>query len=328
MTRPTPRQEQARAGRIVTAHGRRVLVEDDSGSRHPCRLFGRRLDLVCGDRVRWVEEETEGAEGLVLEVLPRRSELLRISQSGEPERVVANLDLLVAVLAPVPAPDFSLCDRYLAAAEWAGLAAAVVLNKDDLPAADNPSLQQELETYRRLGYPVGRTSKRREGGTDSLRDLMQGRTGVLVGQSGVGKSSLINVLVPGVEAAVQEISRATEEGRHTTTAAALYHLPGGGALMDSPGVRDFSPPLPSPRDVASGFRELAELAVACRYPDCRHTGEPGCMVDARLATGEVSARRLDSYRQLLKLSAEMEERRRTSGRLRGGSSRRGRRIRK
>jgi ribosome biogenesis GTPase len=328
MTPRTPRHAQARTGRIVAAHGRRVVVEDDDGSQRPCRLFGRRLDAVCGDRVHWVEEETEGADGLVVEVLPRRSELSRIDQSGAPERVVANLDQLVAVLAPVPAPDLSLCDRYLAAAEWAGLDAAVVLNKDDLEAADGPWLQHELETYRRIGYPVARTSKRREGGADRLQELLQGRTSVLVGQSGVGKSSLINVLVPGVEAAVQEISRATEEGRHTTTAAMLYHLPGGGELMDSPGVRDFSPPLPAPRDVASGFRELAELAVECRYPDCRHDGEPGCMVEQRLASGAVSARRLASYRQLLKLSADIEDKLRTTGRLRGGPSRRGRRFRK
>lgn len=328
MTRRSPPEENARTGRIVAAHGRRVVVEDESGREHACRLFGRRLDVVCGDHVRWVEEDAEGATGLVVEALPRRSELSRINLSGDPEQVVANLDQLVAVLAPVPAPDFSLCDRYLAAAEWAGLQAAVVLNKDDLPEAGSDALRSELETYRRLGYPVATTSKRRADGADGLRGVLAGRTSVLVGQSGVGKSSLINLLVPGVEAAVQEISRATEEGKHTTTAAVLYHLPGGGELIDSPGVRDFSPPLPSPRDVASGFRELDGLAVECRYPDCRHAGEPGCLVEARVAAGTISARRLASYRQLLRLAGEIEDRLRTTGRLRGGPPRRGRRVRK
>jgi ribosome biogenesis GTPase len=303
-------------GRIVSAHGRRVVVEDEAGLNHACRLFGRRLQVVCGDRVGWVAQEAEGAEGLVVEVEPRTSELARISSSGEGEVIVANLDLLVAVLAPVPAPDFSICDRYLAAAEWAGLSAAIVLNKSDLPEAADPQLEAELATYRTLGYPAVRTTKREPHGADALGRLLRGRTGVLVGQSGVGKSSLINCLVPGVEAAVQEISRATEEGRHTTTASALYHLPGGGELMDSPGVRDYAPPLPAPRDLASGFRELAATTVDCRFPDCRHAGEPGCKVEALVASGAISARRLASYRQLLRLAREVEKKLKNSGRLR------------
>ena len=156
------------------------------------------------------------------------------------------------------------------------------------------------------------------GGTPS-----KNRVSVLVGQSGVGKSSLINLLVPGVEAEVREISRATEEGRHTTTASALYRLPGGGDLIDSPGVRDFSPPLPPPRDVASGFRELTAAAVDCRFPDCRHAGEPGCAVDPLVAAGRISARRLSSYRHLLRLAGQVEDRRRTSGKLRARPDRDG-----
>jgi ribosome biogenesis GTPase len=312
-----PRQAAGRelSGRIVSAHGRRVVVEDADGKSHSCRLFGRRLQVVCGDRVTWVKEDAEGATGLVVGVEPRNTELARISSTGAGEVIVANLDQLVAVIAPVPAPDFSICDRYLAAAEWAGLTAAVALNKSDLPDAASPSLEAELDTYRALGYQAVRTSKREAHGIDALERLLRGRVSVLVGQSGVGKSSLINRLVPGVEAAVQEISRASEEGRHTTTASALYHLPGGGELMDSPGVRDYSPPLPAPRDVASGFRELATATLDCRFPDCRHAGEPGCSVEALVESGVVSARRLASYRQLLRLAGDVEKRLKSSGRL-------------
>lgn len=317
------RGQEARAGRVVAAHGRRVLV-DDHGTTHACRLFGRRLSTVCGDRVHWTPAEAEGADGLVVAVEPRRSELSRISGGGEPEVVVANLDQLVAVLAPVPAPDFALCDRYLAAAEWAGLSAAVVLNKADLPGAHAPAISAELDTYRQLGYPVALTSKRLEDGAAGLRGLLRDSVSVLVGQSGVGKSSLINLLVPGIEAEVREISRATEEGRHTTTASALYRLPGGGDLIDSPGVRDFAPPLPAPRDVASGFRELAAAAPGCRFQDCRHTGEPGCAVEPLVGSGRISRRRLASYRHLLRLATEVEDRLRSSGRPRsrpGGGGR-------
>lgn len=326
MSGPSDFAGDTRSGRIVAAHGRRVLVGDDTGV-HSCRLFGRRLSAVCGDRVRWVGAAAEGASGLVVAVEPRRSELARISQSGAPEVVVANLDQLVAVLAPVPAPDFTLCDRYLAAAEWAGLSAAIALNKSDLPGSADAAIGAELQTYRQLGYPVVLTSKRLDDSVAGLRGLLRGRISVLVGQSGVGKSSLINLLVPGVEAEVREISRATEEGRHTTTASALYRLPDGGDLIDSPGVRDFAPPLPAPRDVASGFRELAAAGRDCRFPDCRHLGEPGCAVEPLAAAGAVSRRRLAAYRQLHKLASDMEQRIRSSGRS-GPRPRRGGRIRK
>jgi len=292
-------------------------VETGEGHAIACKLFGRRLSVVCGDRVRWVESEAEGAVGHVVAVEPRRSQLARISASGAPEVVVANLDQLVAVLAPAPAPDFALCDRYLAAAEWAGLTAAVAMNKSDLPEANTPRIAGELDTYRRLGYPTLLTSKRRDDGVDPLRAVLRDHVSVLVGQSGVGKSSLTNLLVPGVEAAVQEISKATDEGRHTTTASRLYHLPDGGDLIDSPGVRDFSPPLPPPRDVASGFREILQASIDCHYPDCRHDGEPGCSVSAAVSDGHISPRRLASYRELLRLAGDMEQRQRTSGRPRG-----------
>ena len=326
MSGPAGEATDERTGRIIAAHGRRVLVGDGT-TTHSCRLYGRRLSAVCGDRVRWIGAAAEGASGLVVAIEPRRSELARISQSGAPEVVVANLDQLVAVLAPVPAPDFALCDRYLAAAEWAGLTAAIALNKADLPGSGEAGICGELETYRQLGYPVVLTSKRLEDGAAGLRCLLRGRISVLVGQSGVGKSSLINLLVPGVEAEVQEISRATEEGRHTTTASALYQLPDGGDLIDSPGVRDFAPPLPAPRDVASGFRELAAAGGACRFPDCRHLGEPGCAVEPLAAAGAISRRRLTSYRQMHKLATDIEQRIRSSGRS-GPRPRRGGRVRK
>jgi ribosome biogenesis GTPase len=165
-----------------------------------------------------------------------------------------------------------------------------------------------LEDYARIGYAVVRASKRLPGGTDALRLRLAGATSVLVGQSGVGKSSLTNALVPGVEAAVADVSRASETGRHTTSTASLYALPSGGELIDSPGVRDFAPPLPAAREVAGGFREIGRLAGGCRFRDCLHRAEPGCAVAAALDAGEITARRLESYRSLLGLAEEMARR--------------------
>ena len=296
----------AHQGRVVASHGRDATVLAADGTRVHCRLQGRRLAVVCGDHVRWLAGRTEGGAGVIVEVLPRTNLLARISSRGDAEPVAANLTQLVAVVAPVPAADFGLCDRYLAAAEWNGLAACVVANKCDLEDTGG-ALVAPLADYARIGYPVLHTSKRIAGGVDALRERLAGGTSVLVGQSGVGKSSLTNALVPGVEAAVDEVSRASESGRHTTTTSSLYTLPSGGELIDSPGVRDFSPPLPAPRDVAGGFREITALAADCRFRDCRHRREPGCRV-AAAAGAAVSERRLESYRRLLALAEEMASR--------------------
>jgi ribosome biogenesis GTPase / thiamine phosphate phosphatase len=295
------------AGRVVASHGRDATVADEAGRRIHCRLQGRRLAVVCGDRVHWSPARTEGGAGLVLERLPRSRLLARINARGEAEPVAANLTQLVAVVAPRPAPDFGLCDRYLAAAEWSGLAACIVANKCDLEDAA-AALLPALEDYARIGYPVVRASKRLADGVDALRARLTGATSVLVGQSGVGKSSLTNRLVPGIEAAVDEVSRASESGRHTTSTASLYALPTGGELVDSPGVRDYSPPLPAPREVAGGYREIAALAGSCRFRDCLHRREPGCAVASAAAEGTVAPRRLDSYRRLLGLAEEMAAR--------------------
>jgi ribosome biogenesis GTPase / thiamine phosphate phosphatase len=296
-----------RGGRVVAGHGRDASVLDDSGGAVHCRLQGRRLAVVCGDRVRWMPATTEGGAGVIVEVLPRTSLLSRITARGTPEPVAANVTQLVAVVAPVPAPDFGLCDRYLAAAEWNGLAACVVANKCDLPQTD-AAFGQVLEDYSRLGYAVLRSSKRLEDGVAALRAQLAGRTSVLVGQSGVGKSSLTNRLVPGVEAVVDEISRASESGRHTTSTSSLYSLPSGGELIDSPGVRDFSPPLPAARDVAGGYREIAAAAADCRFRDCLHRREPGCAVAAAAGDGRITPRRFESYRKLLALAEELAAR--------------------
>ncbi|MBM4219471.1 MAG: ribosome small subunit-dependent GTPase A [Gammaproteobacteria bacterium] len=307
MRSPTIDPQLLHAGRVVASHGRDALVVGERGERIHCRLHGRRLVVVCGDQVRWRAARTEGGAGVIVEVLPQARVLARISARGDPEPVAANLTQLVAIVAPLPAPDFGLCDRYLAAAEWSGLDACVVANKCDLDGADT-ALEAPLVDYARIGYPVLRASKRLAGGVDALRARLAGRVSVLVGQSGVGKSSLTNALVPGVEAAVEEVSRASESGRHTTTTASLYRLPAGGELIDSPGARDFSPPLPAPRDVAGGYREIAALAADCRFRDCLHRREPGCRVAAAAREGGLATRRLESYRRLLALAEELAAR--------------------
>lgn len=300
------RAAAGRDGRVVASHGRDAEVQDEAGRQIHCRLHGRKLAVVCGDRVRWLPARTEGGGGLIVEVRPRATVLSRLTLRGDTELVAANLTQLVAVVAPIPEPDFGLCDRYLAAAAWSGLDACIVAHKSELafPAA----MEQALEEYRRIGYEVVRRSKLAAHGASPLRQRLAGAISVLVGQSGVGKSSLLNLLVPGVEAAVDAISRALAAGRHTTTTSSLYAVPSGGELIDSPGVRDFSPPLPALREIASGYREIAAREGQCRFRDCLHRREPGCAVTVAVESGTIAARRLASYRRLLTLAEQMAAR--------------------
>jgi ribosome biogenesis GTPase / thiamine phosphate phosphatase len=290
------------AGRVVASHGRLLTVADATGTRRDCRLHGRNLSVVCGDAVGFAYSSPGDPQATVYERRPRRTLLERVNATGRKEPVVANLDQLAVVVAIEPRPDWSVVDRYLAGAEWSGLRALVALNKCELRPSTDAALAAELEGYRALGYPVLEVSCRAAPGIDALAARLADATSALVGQSGTGKSSLLNALVPEARAVTQEISAATETGRHTTTTSALHHLASGGALIDSPGVRDYAPPLPPSAAVAQGFREIAALAGACRFKDCRHLAEPACAVRAALATGALRARRYESYARLLALT--------------------------
>jgi ribosome biogenesis GTPase len=285
-------------GRVVAAHGRRVVVEDAGGVTHPCVLRGRRLRAVCGDRVRWEPQDT-GRDGVVIATEPRSNALQRPDSRGRTEVLAANVTQLVAVCAERPPPDPALVDRYLAAAELMPCKALVLFHKVDLVADAAPA--PWIAGLERLGYAVLRTSVRTNAGLDVLRRTLEGHTSILVGQSGVGKSSLLNALVPGLDAATAVLSAATGLGRHTTSAAVLHRLPTGGAIIDSPGVRDHAPaPIP-PREVVRGFIEFAEPALECRFADCLHRDEPGCGVKTAVGAGRISARRYESYLGLLRL---------------------------
>ncbi len=293
-------------GRVVASHGRQLVVEDPAGQRTPCRLHGRRLAAVCGDEARWGYAHPGESYGTVYELLPRRNTLERLTQGGRAEPVVANLTQLVAVAAPLPAPDWFVVDRYLAGAAWCSVTALIAYNKVELGVAADAAV--ELAAYAALGLAIVQCSTRAAPGILELATHLKGAVSVLVGQSGTGKSSLLNALAPEARAVTQEISAATEEGRHTTTHAVLHRLVSGGDLIDSPGVRDYAPPVPEARHVASGFVEIHRAAATCRFQDCLHVQEPGCAVRAAVASGQIRQRRYESFRRLLTLSRELGER--------------------
>lgn len=287
---------------VIAAYGRHLLVRDAAGAELRARPSGRKLSIVCGDRVRC--EPVNHDELLIVEVLPRRTLLARANLRGASEPVVANISQLVVVVAPLPAPDFFVVDRYLCAATAAGIAAVIAVNKSDL--ADGLDAA-ELEAYAHAGYPHLACSARAGAGLDTLRQALAGTVSVLVGQSGVGKSSLVSALLPQTVIATGDLMR-EEEGRHTTTASRAYPLletPGGGTLIDSPGVRDFAPAIDQLDERTLGFPEVARLASSCRFLDCRHLQEPDCAVIAAVDDGSLNPRRYESYRRLRRLYADL-----------------------
>lgn len=281
---------------VVIAHfGKRALVEDLEGNRRQCVQRANLDGVIAGDRVVWRPSEDEG----VIEArAERRSVLSRPDARGQLRPVAANIDLMLIVIAPAPAAHANLIDRYLVAAAHEGIEAALVLNKADLLAEDDPVLAL-AERYRALGYPVVHTSRTDSRSTDALKTLIAERTLVLVGQSGVGKSSLIKRLMPDLDIRIGALSEAIDKGRHTTTAAELYHLPGGGDLIDSPGIREFHLHHLPADAVAAGFRELAPLLGHCKFRDCQHVHEHGCALLEALEAGDISEERFTSYRQIV-----------------------------
>ena len=280
------------------------MVRDAEGRLYEARPFGRKLLAVCGDRVR-CERDSQHEETHVIEILPRDHVLLRANLKGGAEPIVANLTQLVTLLAPEPRPDPFIIDRYLCAASSAGLRALVVLNKvDQIDQADRAALAAHLAVYEQAGYDTLACSASTSEGLKELAEKLAGEISVLVGQSGVGKSSVVAQLTAQPGIAVGTLDR-DAEGRHTTTASQLYDLPAGGALIDSPGVRDFAPAIDALEPRSLGFPEIDQASIHCRFLDCQHLKEPHCGVRAALAEGRIDERRYESYRRLRRLFADL-----------------------
>ncbi|MGH8231352.1 MAG: ribosome small subunit-dependent GTPase A, partial [Steroidobacteraceae bacterium] len=297
--------------RVTVTYRGLLHVRTDDGRAAVARGARRELSIVCGDFVS-CETDSQHQQLLVAAVAPRSSALYRTNARGGGELLAANVSRLLVVVAPLPRPDFFIVDRYLCAARCAGIAGSVVLNKSELPL--EPKAEQELAAYQAAGFDCLRVSAQHSLGLEQLAAALRDGTGMLVGQSGVGKSSLLRRLVPDSEAAIGSLAR-DDEGRHTTSATRLYALATGGELIDSPGVRDFAPAIDRLDEADLGFPEVHALAAQCRFADCRHLREPQCAV--RAAAGvSWSARRYESYRRLRRLHERLQAQRPASQRRR------------
>lgn len=284
---------------LVIAHlGQGIAVEASSGSIFLCQTLRKLETVAVGDRVLWSQSSPD--QGRIEEILPRRSALLRPARNGKTRPVAANIDTVFIVFAIEPFCDFLLLDQYLAICENRHMDAALVLNKTDLPLSEQ--IEQELTVYQELGYRLYRVSATTAAGLDDLKQALKNQVSIFAGQSGVGKSSLTNAILPDKLLKTNAINATSKLGRHTTTAATLYHLEGGGDLIDSPGVAIFGLADLSIQQLAQGYREFLPLLDQCQFNDCRHLHDKGCAVRAASEAGTVSTSR---YQRFLKLREKM-----------------------
>ena len=281
-----------RSGTIVASFGRQTLVELADGTTVACVRRGKRGELACGDRVAIAA--TAQGQG-VIEALEPRISLFYRSDIQREKLIAANVTQIVIVLATAPAFHPELLDRCLAAAEHEKIHALIALNKMDLAAS--PAALQSLALYRALGYDVLPLAAKID--IAPLRAQLAGHVSVLVGQSGMGKSTIINRLLPDAAARVGELSAALASGRHTTTHARLYHLDAASHIIDSPGLQEFGLHHVLPQDLGHAFVEFRAHLGCCKFNDCRHLSEPGCAITAAMQDGANHPQRVASYRRLV-----------------------------
>lgn len=304
---------EARDGVVISRFGMHADVEDADGSVHRCNIRRTIRSLVTGDRVLWRPGVQGGAtvKGIVEAVHERTSVLTRPDFYDGVKPIAANINQIVIVSAILPELSLNIIDRYLVASETLDVEPLLVLNKTDLlDEAGQAFVDEQMAIYRKIGYRVVMVSSQRKQGLADLEAALIGRISIFAGQSGVGKSSLLNALL-GLELSANEIltndvSDVSGLGQHTTTAARLYHFPTGGDIIDSPGVREFGLWHLEPEQITRGFVEFRKFLGYCKFRDCKHDTDPGCAIREAVEQGEIDVTRFESYHRILDSMSDMQ----------------------
>ncbi|MDU0356247.1 small ribosomal subunit biogenesis GTPase RsgA [Paraglaciecola aquimarina] len=298
---------EQQSGRVIGRFGKHADVEDQFSTIHRCHMRRTITSVVCGDRVlfRPGKDQTLTISGIIEAVEDRKSVLTRPDFYDGVKPVAANIDQIIIVSSVIPSLSLNIIDRYLVASEDVEITPVLLLNKVELlDDTQRAEVEEQLNIYRDIGYQIVYTSCKTLTGVDQLAACLKDKVSVFVGQSGVGKSSLINALLPEADEIIGDISDNSGLGQHTTTTAKLLHFPAGGDLIDSPGVREFALwHLPVER-LTNGFKEFREYLGSCKFRDCKHGDDPSCRLKEAVQQGKISEKRYQSYHKIL---ANMDE---------------------
>jgi ribosome biogenesis GTPase len=284
-------ENKVQTGRVITRYGQRLLIEDTEQNRYQCTTRQNIAPAVAGDLV--VFQPIDEHEGIVSALLDRNNELKRAHKL-----IAANVDTLWLVVAMEPHYQFELIDRYLIMAENTQLPINIIVNKIEL-TNNQKKVENDFSMYIKAGYAVHFLSVKSQSNLSFFKSSLQNKTHIFLGQSGVGKSSLVNYLLPNLDLRVNELSAKSKLGKHTTTNTTLYHIPSGGDLIDSPGVREFQLDNLTQQEVTQGFREFSPLKGLCKFRNCKHLHEPNCAIKQALKDGKIHLKRYESYQKII-----------------------------
>lgn len=298
----------AHEGLVISRYGKLADVEDQLGHIYRCNIRRTLPSIVTGDCVVWRASLDRQTNGIIEAVHERKTEFVRPDFYDGVKTVAANVDQIIIVSAVVPELSLNIIDRYLVACEMMRIKPIIILNKVDLLSSDERQrIVDKLAIYQDIGYQILLVSKQSSEGISELGTLLQNHVSIFVGQSGVGKSSLINLFLSEQlqPANIGEISQTSRLGQHTTTTARLYHLSEGGSIIDSPGVREFGLWHLDPAQVSHGFIEFAPYLGRCQFRDCTHLNDPGCALQQAVSQNKISASRFDNYHRILQSMADI-----------------------
>lgn len=295
-------ESSTQTARVISHHGRQLYAETENFEKIKCKIRQNLGDIACGDYVLLQQalNATGESQNVVIAVKERTNLLVKTGFAGAVKPVAANIGQLVIVTALLPRPNPYLIDRYLTSAENLPAKALIVINKIDLLDDETKIIADELtKLYENIGYHVICTSIKQNIGIDELSQALSNTTSILVGLSGVGKSSLVKAILPKEEIKIGETSKSTGEGKHTTTVSALYHLKDNGIIIDSPGVRDFTPINKTQEEITHGFIDVRKFNGTCKFANCSHQNEPGCAMKEAVKNGDLNPQRFNNYLRLV-----------------------------